>query len=51
MRSRAATATQGDYQLKYYDDGYPRLPECLQRTPVKLVVNNPPRFTIKEEAA
>ncbi len=22
---------QGDYRLKYYDDGYPRLPECLRR--------------------
>ena len=41
-----------DYQLEYYEDGYPKLPACLdRRKPPKLVVNNPPRDTIKEEAA
>ena len=47
------TTLEGDdYPLEYYDDGYPRLPECLRRAPlVKLVVNNAPRDTIKEEAA
>ena len=41
-----------DYQLDYYEDGYPKLPACLdRRKPPKLVVNNPPRDTIKEEAA
>ncbi len=47
------TTLQGDdYQLDYYEDGYPKLPACLdRRKPLKLVVNNPPRGTIKEEAA
>ena len=49
--SRATRDLQGDYPLKYYDDGFPRLPECLRRATPKLVVNNPPRDTIKEEAA
>jgi hypothetical protein len=27
-------ALQGDdYPLKYYEDGYPKLPECLDRRP------------------
>ena len=40
---------QGYYPLKYYDDGYPRLPECLRRTSLKLVVNNPPRTQSKRK--
>jgi hypothetical protein len=29
-------AIQGDFLLEYYDDGYPMIPECLDRRRVKL---------------
>ena len=30
-------ALQGDdYPLEYYEDGYPKMPACLDRRPVKL---------------
>jgi hypothetical protein len=41
-----------DYQLDYYEDGFPVMPPCLRREPaLKLVVNNKPGDTSKEEAA
>jgi hypothetical protein len=44
-------AAQGDdYPLEFHEDGYPKLPECLRRN-LKLVVNNPPADTRKEQAA
>jgi hypothetical protein len=29
-------ATRGDYPLEYYDDGFPKLPACLDRRQSKL---------------
>ena len=41
-----------DYQLDYYKDGFQVMPPCLRREPaLKLVVNNKPGDTSKEEAA
>jgi hypothetical protein len=28
--------SSSDYPLEYYEDGYPKLPACLDRRPVKL---------------
>ena len=43
---------EGDnYPIEMDETGFPIMPACLRRTSLKLVVNNPPRITIKEEAA
>jgi hypothetical protein len=40
-----------DFPIGTYPDGYPVMPKCLQRKPLRLVVNNKPPNTSKEAAA
>ena len=46
------TPQGADYPIEMDETGFPIMPACLRRTPqLKLIVSNPPRITIKEEAA